>query len=394
MKILILNSGSSSLKGAFFKKIKKNNFLLLANLHVDNIKKENCKFTFKSNKKNIGQKYEIKNHKQGLKLFLETLLKTNLIKTKSEIKLIGHRVVHGEEKYIKATKITPEVIKKIEKLSSLAPLHNPINLKVIKSSKKLFPKIKQIAVFDTAFYNTIPEKAFLYGLPYSFYKKHKIRKYGFHGTNHKYIINEAIELLNKKTKKEQKIISCHLGNGSSITASIDGKAVDTSMGFTPLEGIIMGTRSGSIDPAIIFHIEKNLKMKNSEIHNLLNNESGLKGLSEISSDMRKIYEKSLKGNKKAQLTIEILSYQIAKYCGGFAAATNGLSCIIFSGGLGENAFYVREKVCEYLEFLGVKINKKLNQKNNLEISTNKSKIKILIIPANEELQIAKEISKI
>ncbi|MDD3861559.1 MAG: acetate/propionate family kinase, partial [Candidatus Gracilibacteria bacterium] len=256
--------------------------------------------------------------------------------------------------------------------------------------KKILPKTKQVAIFDTAFHQTMPEKAYLYAIPYSLYKKHNIRRYGFHGTSHKYVINETIKILKKKNLK---IISCHLGNGASITASLNGKSMDTSMGLTPLEGIMMGTRSGSIDPAIIFHLEKTLKLSSEKIYTLLNNKSGLLGISEISSDMRKIYAKSLKKDPRALLTIELLSYQIAKYLGSYSSILGGIHAIIFTGGLGEKAFYVRQKSCEYLKFLGLSLDHQKNKKCETIISTPKSKIKVFVIPTNEEKQIAIETEK-
>ena len=391
MKILVVNSGSSSIKASLFEFKKMEVEKLEMTAHVDGIGLKSCKFKMKGDKKNIGLKMEVKTHEQGVKLILENLIKTGLIKNLSEIKRVGHRVVHGGEKYKTPVKINAKVMADIKKLGSLAPLHNPVNLESIRACKKLLPKSLHVAIFDTAFYTTIPEKAYLYGLPYRLYEKHHIRRYGFHGTSHQYVVEKAI----KKTRiRKPKIISCHLGNGSSITASVNGKAIDTSMGFTPLEGILMGTRSGTIDPAIILHLQKKLKMKPDEVEKLLNEKSGLLGVSEISSDMRDIYEASLKGDKRALLTIEILSYQIAKVCGGFAAALNGADILIFTGGLGEKAFYIREKTCEYLEFLGFKIDKRKNKKYKksgfdfADVSAPRAKQKIFIMETNEEKQIA------
>jgi acetate kinase len=389
MKILIINAGSSSIKSTLFEKGKQ--FKRLAKFHIDGIGLKRCKFTFKSEKKNLGLHQKIRNHEQGIKLLLKTLTDTKTIETLKEIKAVGHRVVHGGESYTKPTKINALIIKMIDKLSSLAPLHNPPNLEAIKACKKILPRVKQVAVFDTAFHQTMPKKAYLYGLPYKFYEKHDIRRYGFHGTSHKYVTQQAIKLLKKKNLK---IISCHLGNGSSITASINGKSIDTSMGFTPLEGVIMGTRSGSIDPAIILHMQKELKLKPKQIDTLLNFDSGLKGFSRISSDMRNIYAAYLKKDKRAILTMELLCYQIAKYLGAYTAAMNGLDAIIFTGGIGKNAFYIREKVCEYLTHLGLKLAPKKNEDSEQIISDPKSKIKVLVIPTNEELQIATETAKI
>lgn len=379
MKILVINSGSSSIKSTLFdfsKSVsKKETQTEIAKSLVDGIGLKSCKFTFnkltKTTVKN-SEKCRIVHHEAGVKLILETLLKTKCIKDLNEIVAVGHRVVHGGEKYTKPTLLNAKIIKEITRLSSLAPLHNPSNLSSIQACQKLLPKAKEVAVFDTAFHQTMPEKAYIYALPKEFYKKYQIRRYGFHGTSHKYVINEALKTLKKSLPRlaAPKIISCHLGNGSSITASIGGKCIDTSMGFTPMEGIPMGTRSGSIDPGIILHLSNNLKFTPKEIDEILNHKSGLLALSQVSSDMRDIYAKSLKGNKEALFTLEILSYQIAKYCGGFAAAMHGVDAIIFTGGIGEHAFYIREKVLSYLKFLHIK--------------------KTLVIPTNEEKQIAME----
>lgn len=393
MKILVINAGSSSLKASLFEHDKKA-LKVIAKAMIDGLGQDKCRLTFKSDTKNIGLKSESKNHSQAVKEVLDTLTKTNTIKDLKEISTVGQRVVHGGEKYIKSVKIDTKVIKEIEKLSNLAPLHNPINLEAIKAVQKLLPKAKQVAVFDTAFHQTMPEKAYLYGLPQEMYKKHQIRRYGFHGSNHKYVIDRTIALLKNK---KAKIISCHLGNGNSITASIAGESIDTSMGFTPLEGVMMGTRSGSIDPAITFHLQHNLKMKPSEVDHMLNKESGLLGFSGISSDMRDIYEKAEKGDKQAKLAIETLAYQIAKYCGAYAAAMNGVDAITFTAGMGEKAWYLREKVIEQLAFLDFKLDKAANKKSNksegeteIEISPARSKKRIFVIQANEALQIAME----
>lgn len=397
MKILVINSGSSSIKASLFDFGKIKEGVKTMSAHVDGINLAHCKFTIKSERKNMGLKTKVKTHEQGVKLILENLLKIGLIKNLGEIKRVGHRVVHGGEKYKNPVKIDAKVMADIKKFGSLAPLHNPVNLESIRACKKLLPKSKHVAIFDTAYYGTIPQEAYLYGLPLEMYEKHNIRRYGFHGTSHKYVVNKAIKY---SKKKNLKIISCHLGNGSSITASSSGKAIDTSMGLTPLEGVLMGTRSGTIDPAIIFHLAENLKMKIPEIKETLNNKSGLLGISGISSDMREIYEASLKGDKRAILAIEILSYQIAKCCGGFAAALNGADILIFTGGLGEKAFYVRKKVCAYLTFLGLKIDKRKNEKavksglDLADISAPRRKSRVFVIETDEEKQIAEEAKSI
>ncbi|MBI4234775.1 acetate kinase [Candidatus Peregrinibacteria bacterium] len=385
MKILVINSGSSSLKYKLFEQINKAGhdsppLLCLSEGLIDRI---GLIFS------------KAKNHEEALNIAFKNLLKEKAIKDLTEIGCVGHRVVHGGEKYIRPTKIDRKVIKEIEKFSSLAPLHNPANLKGIKACSKLLKKIPQIAIFDTAFHGTMPEKAFLYSIPRRFYEKNKVRRYGFHGTSHKYVAHKAMELCKKLKSPAQKIITCHLGNGSSITAIKNGKTIDTSMGFTPLEGIPMGTRSGTIDPGIIFHLIKNGKFTPQKLEKLLQEESGLKALSGISSDMRKIYAAAKKNSKKALFTIEKLSYEIAKKIGGYTAALSGLDALIFTGGLGEKAFYVRKSVCEYLQFLNLKLDDKKNfsasnEKNPTLISSTKSKIKVFVIPTDEELQIAQE----
>ncbi len=389
MKILVINSGSSSLKFQLVKIDTK--FQLLAKGIIDGIKLKSCKFSFKSEKKNIGTKVKIKNHEEALKLTLETLINSETIKNYKEIKAVGHRVVHGGEKYTNPTKIDKSVIKEIKKLSKLAPLHNPANLDGITACKKLLGKTPQVAVFDTAFHQTMPEKAYYYPLPEKFYKKDQIRRYGFHGTSHKYVVVEARKLFKKK---KPKIISCHLGNGASITATLNGESIDTSMGFTPLEGIPMGTRSGSIDPAIALYLQRKKKLTPEKIDEILNKKSGLKALSQVSSDMRIIYEASLKNNIKAIRAMDIYCYQIAKFIGAYTAALNGLDALIFTGGIGENAFYIRKSVCEYLGYLEVKVSKKENENNELIISTPKSKVKVFAVPTNEEKAIAMETKKL
>jgi len=363
IKVLVINSGSSSLKASLFE-INGNKIKNLTDFHIDKIGKINTK-----------QKTDIKNHKEAIKLLFTKIEKKN-------IEIVGHRVVHGGEKYHKAVKIDAKVIKDIKKLSKLAPLHNPINLESIKICQKFLPKAKHIAVFDTAFHQSIEPKAYLYGLPYSMYEKKGIRRYGFHGSSHKYVISQALKTIRKKNAK---IISCHLGNGSSITASINGKSVDTSMGFTPLEGVMMGTRCGSIDPAIAIQLAK--KLGNEKANEILNEKSGLKGFSKISSDMREIFDEK---SEHSKLTIQILAYQIAKYCGSYAAAMNGLDLLVFTGGIGENAWYIRKQVCQYLKFIGLKLDTKANKINKEIISSTDSHIKVMLIKTDEEKQIAIE----
>ena len=367
MKILVINAGSSSLKYELFNKGKK-----LISLHGGMIDR-------------IGLKGSVKNHDQALKLALDEIIKKKLIKDLSEIKAVGHRVVHGGEKYTKPTRITPAVIKEVTKLNKLAPLHNPPNLAGIRACKKFLKKIPQVAIFDTAFHQTLKPIAYLYALPYSYYTKHGLRRYGFHGTSHLYVSKEVQKLLKKKNSK---IITCHLGNGCSVTAIKDGKSVDTSMGFTPLEGLPMGTRCGDIDPAIVYKLMEKLKLSTGEIDNILNKSSGLKGISGISSDMRDLIKASRKKHKRATLAISIQAYKTAKYIAAYTASLQGVDAIAFTAGIGEHASYLRKETCGYLSHFGVIINDKANRKDNILISSRSSKVKVFVIPTDEEKEIA------
>ncbi len=382
MKILIINAGSSSLKFQLLDSNKK--FKALYKGIVDGIGLKTCFIDAMAKSKPLKYKKIVKNHEQAVKEALKII-------GDEKIDAIGHRVVHGGEKYHDATKITAQVKKTIKKLSELAPLHNPPNLEGINACKKLLKGIPNIAIFDTAFHQTIPEKAFHYAIPEKYYKKYKVRKYGFHGTSHKYISDETYKLLRSKNKK---IITCHLGNGSSLSAVKNGKCIETSMGFTPLDGVPMGTRSGSIDPAIVFYLMEKEKINSDKIDHILNNESGILGVSGFSSDVREIWAKAKKKNKKALITIDLLAYKIALHIGAYAAALNGVDAITFTAGIGQNAWYLRRDICKYLNFLGVKLDPKKNRKNEKIIHEKKSKVKIFVIKTNEGLQIAREVSKI
>lgn len=385
-KILVLNSGSSSVKFKIFKIQNPPNEI--ASGIIDGIGLLHCETRIKSQNDTFSENKKLKNHLEAIKELLSALKTLNIIKNFQEITLIGHRVVHGGEKLTAPIIIDKKTLNTIKDLQSLAPLHNPANITGIEVCNKLLGSATQVAVFDTAFHQTMPIKAFLYGLPLDFYTKKKIRKYGFHGISHKYVVEQAIKILKNKNAK---IISCHLGNGSSITASYKGKSVDTSMGFTPLEGIMMGTRSGSIDPSIIFHLQKAYKLSNVKIEEILLRKSGILGVSTISSDMRKIHEAADKKNPEAMLTIELLAYQIAKTCCSYLPALGGLDAIVFTGGMGENAFYLRKKICQYFNFLGLKLNDSKNKKSETTISDDKSKLKAFVIKTNEELEIANEV---
>jgi len=351
--------------------------------YIDGINLSSCKFRYTIKGANTTKNIHIKNHFEAVKLALDSI---KSICSLNEINAIGHRVVHGGEKYNKAVLINTQVIKAIDKLKELAPLHNPPNLAGIRACKKVFPKVKQVAVFDTAFHQTIPKQAYLYGIPMEYYKKFGIRKYGFHGTSHKYIMIKAKELLKKKSIN---IISCHLGNGSSITAIEKDKSVDTSMGFTPLQGLIMGTRSGDLDPSIVAFLTKKLRKTPDEIITILNKKSGLLGIDGY-SDIRTIHNHALKGNKKCILGLDMFAYRVIEYIGSYIGIMKKVDAIVFTAGIGEDAFYLRESICKKLENLGVKLDKRKNKNNSTIISAKDSKIKVMVIPTNEELMIAQE----
>lgn len=385
MLILVINAGSSSMKFQLMDSGK--NFTTLVKGIVDRLGQKEQIY---SDNKGHKETSKIESYSDALDYILKHFIKHNVIKSFKDIKAVGHRVVHGGEAYKKPTVITPKVLKTITELSSLAPLHNPPNIEGIKACKKVLPTIPQIAVFDTSFHQTMPEKAFLYALPLELYKKHNIRRYGFHGTSHTYVLQQALKLLNKKNAK---VITCHLGNGCSVTATLNGKSVDTSMGFTPLEGLMMGTRCGDIDPALPLALIKTLKTTPEKVDQLLNRESGLKGISGKYSDMRDIWA-TCKKDPKSKLAMEIYCYRIAKYIGSYAAALNGVDAIAFTAGIGENAWYIRKMVCDYLTFLGLTLDKKKNLLNKPLITTPKSKVKVLVIPTNEEKEIAQETAKL
>ncbi len=318
-----------------------------------------------------------------------------VLKNMSEINAIGHRVVHGAEKFADSVLITPQVMDALEECIDLAPLHNPPNILGINACTELMPKTPQVGVFDTAFHQTMPKHAFLYGLPYEAYEKYGVRRYGFHGTSHRYVSQKAGEMMGEHMTN-LRIITCHLGNGASLAAVKNGKSVDTSMGFTPLEGLVMGTRCGEIDPAIITYMMKKEGLSPDQIDTYLNKKSGVLGLSGISSDFRDIEEAANEGNERAQLALDVFAYKVRKYIGGYAAAMGGVDAIVFTAGLGENSVTMRDKICQGLEYLGTRVDP---VKNNLrgkaaEISVDGAKVKIFVIPTNEELVIAKDTEQI
>jgi acetate kinase len=339
----------------------------------------------------------MKDHKDAIKLVLDVLVdeKHGVIKSMDEIAAVGHRVVHGGEKYAASVLINDDVMKVLDECTQLAPLHNPPNLIGINVCKALMPNTPMVAVFDTAFHQTMPKHAYMYALPYELYEKYGIRKYGFHGTSHRYVSQIAADMLGKDIK-DCKIITCHLGNGASIAAVDGGKTVDTSMGFTPLEGLAMGTRCGDIDPAIVTFLQKEAGMSADDVNNLMNKKSGVLGLSGVSSDFRDIEEAAAKGNERAQLALDVFYYRVRKYIGAYAAAMGGVDAIVFTAGLGENSPESRFEICKGLEFLGVKVDAEKNnvRGKQVDISTADSKVKVFAIPTNEELMIARDTKEI
>ena len=395
MKILVVNCGSSSIKYQLIEPETENS---LAKGKVERIGMEGAVLTHKPfDRDEIKIGTEIIDHSAGIEYVISILLSKNhgVIKRKEEIDAIGHRVVHGGETFSGSVLINDEVLKQIRACIEYAPLHNPHNLRGINACMRLLPDVQQVAVFDTAFHQKMPKVAYIYGIPYSLYKKYSVRRYGFHGTSHYYVANKAAELL-KRDINELKIITCHLGNGCSITAVKKGESVDTSMGFTPLEGLLMGTRAGDIDTAVLLYIMSREELTMQEGNTLLNKHSGLLGISGISSDMRDLEEERENGNKMAALAIDIFCYRIKKYIGAYFASLGGADSIVFTGGIGENSSLVRKLSLSNLECLGINIDDEKNESNSKEatiISKNNSNVTIFVIPTNEELVIAKETIK-
>ncbi|MFP4189524.1 MAG: acetate/propionate family kinase [Candidatus Woesearchaeota archaeon] len=384
MKILVLNLGSSSLKCQLFEAEEEKS---LFTAHIEGIGSERSAQHYYFEEGEDNDEKQIRTHKEGIKICLKTLISKGIIETWKDIDAIGHRIVHGGDYFKEAALINTSTISYIKIFSDLAPLHNPIQLNGINACKSYMPDIRQVAVFDTAFHNTMPEKAHMYALPLDLYKKHKLRKYGFHGSSHKYVAGEAMKHIRKKSPK---IITCHLGNGSSITAIDNGESVDTSMGFTPLDGLPMGTRAGSIDPSVPLYMIKKLKMSPDEVEEILNKKSGFLGLTQMVSDLRDVYGLSEKNNPKAVVALDMFVHKIISFIGSYSVGMGGVDAIVFTGGIGENADYIRSRVCDRLGLLGVKIDKKKNRSNAYEIQSSSSKVRVMIIPTDEELQIARE----
>ncbi len=392
MKILVLNCGSSSIKFQLFEMTDES---VLAKGLVEKIGLNgSCLKLTKANGEEVIFEGEILDHKIGIEYVLGVLSskKHGCLSKLSEISAVGHRVVHGAERFKSSVRINEDVISEMEKCIDLAPLHNPPNLKGIEAITEIMPDMIQVGVFDTAFHQTMPKYAYMYGIPYSLYQKYSIRRYGFHGTSHRYVSRRACEILGLDYS-EQKIITCHLGNGASITAIDKGKSVDTSMGFTPVEGLIMGTRAGDLDIGVVTYLMEKENLGVETASTLFNKHSGMLGLTGISSDSRDILKAAKEGNELALMAIKIYNYRVKKYIGSYIAAMNGCDIIVFTGGVGENAVHTRLGVCENMEWLGIEIDKTLNEKvraNESVISSAGSKVKILVVPTNEELMIARD----
>ena len=390
MNVLVINCGSSSLK---FQLINSESEAVLAKGLCERIGIDG-RLTYQpaGGEKNVSEK-AMPTHTEAIQFVIDALTDadTGVVKSLDEIGAVGHRVVHGGEKFAKSVVVTPEVKAAIAECNDLAPLHNPANLIGIEACESLMPGTPQVVVFDTAFHQTMPEKAYMYGLPYEYYEKYKVRRYGFHGTSHSFVSKRVAEIVGKPYTATKTIV-CHLGNGASVSAVLNGESVDTSMGLTPLEGLVMGTRSGDIDPAIMEFIAKKENLDIAGIMNVLNKKSGVEGVSGVSSDFRDLEAAAKAGNKRAELAIDVFAYRVAKYVGAYTAAMNGVDNIVFTAGIGENCALVRTKVCSYLGYLGITIDEEANGKRGEEIviSTPDSKVKVLVVPTNEELAIARE----
>ena len=390
MKVLVINCGSSSLK---FQLIDAETEQLLFKGLCERIGIEGSQISYTATGKDkVTKVTPMPEHKTAVSLVLEALTESGVVKSLDEIDAVGHRIVHGGENFTKSVVINEDVVKAIEEVSDLAPLHNPANVIGIRACQELMPGTPMVAVFDTAFHQTMPEEAYLYGLPYDIYKNHKIRRYGFHGTSHSFVSKKVAEI-EGKPYDSLKIIVCHLGNGASVSAVKNGECVDTSMGLTPLEGLIMGTRCGSIDPSVIETLEKKMNLDTAGVMKVLNKESGVYGLSEgISSDFRDLEEAYLKGDKNAIRAVDCFCYQVLKFIGSYTAAMNGVDCIAFTAGVGENSGFVRKLIIDRLGFLGVKCNDEANKVRGEEklVSTEDSKVRVYVVPTNEELAIARD----
>jgi len=386
-KILVLNCGSSSIKYRLFDK----GFNTILYGIIEKIGEKGPQLVHTKGKETLKEPAKVKNHRQGIALMIKMLhdSKWGGIRRVNEISVVGHRVVHGGQ-MAKSALVSGAALNYLKSFEMLAPLHNPHNITGINEAKKAMPRVPQVMVFDTEFHQAMPRKAYMYGLPYHFFDKYAVRKYGFHGMSHKYVALRAAELLKKK---EPNVITCHLGAGSSITAVKRGESVDTSMGMTPLEGVMMGTRTGDIDPAVLQYLVKKYKFNYDELFDIMNFKSGLLGVSGASKDVRVIEGRAKKGDERCRLALEMFCYRVAKYIGAYSAALGKVDAVVFTAGIGENAVKIREEICSYLGVIGVKLDKKKNRnaiKKEMGINAKGSKVKVLVIPTNEELMIARQ----
>lgn len=390
MKILVINAGSSSLK---YQLIDMDSMKVMAKGLCERIGIDGSNLQHKNLVKEITKKIEEKmdSHADAIRMVLEALTNAEygVISSMEEIGAVGHRVVHGSEFFADSCVIDGKVMEALKMCIPVAPLHNPPNITGIEACEKIMPNVPQVAVFDTAFHQTMPAKAYMYALPYEYYEKYKIRKYGFHGTSHKYVAGEAAKMLGKPLES-LKLITCHLGNGSSVSAVDCGKCVDTSMGFTPLDGVVMGTRTGSMDPAVVTFLMDNEKLSPEDMNNLMNKKSGVFGVSGISSDFRDLSAAADKGDERAKLALDMFIYSVTKYIGAYAAAMGGVDAVIFTAGIGENDGAIRAEIVKNLSFMGIKINPELNKKRGeqVDVTAEGASVKTLVIPTNEELMIA------
>ncbi len=391
MNVLVLNCGSSSIKYQLLNM--DTEATLLAKGIVEKIGLACGSFTYKpEGKEKSVIEQPIPDHSAGMDLILKALVdpRNGVLGSLAEINAVGHRVAHGGEYFSESVRVTPDAKEKIRALSEIAPLHNPANLKGIETMERLLPSVPQVAVFDTSFHQTLPEKAYVYGIPYEYYEKYGVRRYGFHGTSHKFVAEKACHLLGWNIA-EKKIITCHLGNGASITAIQGGKSVDTSMGFTPVAGLVMGTRAGDLDLGALLYVCEKEGYDLAQANTFINKQSGVQGISGVSSDFRELWSAVEAGNKRAGLALDVFSYNVKKYIGAYAAALNGVDLVIFTGGIGENDQPIREAVCEDMDFFGIRIDKELNatiKGKDTVISTDNARTKVMVVSTDEELVIA------
>lgn len=392
MKILVLNCGSSSVKYKLIE-LSGNEQNILAEGGVEKVGLPDSFLKFKYNGEKVTINVSMPNHNVAIRIILDNLTseKYGCIKNFDEIEAVGHRLVHGGEKFNSSVLINDEVIAKVKECYDLAPLHNPVNIAGVDAISEILPDVPQVGVFDTAFHQTMPSYAYMYGLPYEMYEKYGVRRYGFHGTSHRYVSRRACEFLGLEYEK-QRIITCHIGNGGSITAIKDGKSVDTSMGMTPVEGLIMGTRCGDVDPGALLYIQQKEHLDHEGMQALINKKSGVAGLTGVSSDMRDIEKAVEEGNERAIMALNMYEYRITKYIGAYTAALGGVDVIVFTGGVGENQTGTRERICKQLAFLGIEfdVEKNKTRGEEIELSTPNSKVRVVVIPTDEEYMIARD----